>query len=97
MARIIRKNVDLSQGHCYPPRVCLMGSDDVFVEGIGAVRAGIDNYGQVHTCHHNSHSMGLALIGSSNVFVNGAPLHRNGDLVQCGDRGFNGSTTVFCN
>jgi len=97
MARIIRKGIDLSQGHCYSPRVCLTGSDNVFVEGLSVVRALLDDYGQTHSCGHSHHSMGPGVQGSPNVFVNGMPIHRNGDLIQCGDRGGNGSTTVFCN
>ena len=97
MARIIRKGVDLSQGHCYSPRTCLNGSNNVFIEGIGVVRVGLDDYGQTHSCGNSHHLMRIALVGSPNVFANGAPIHRSGDLIQCGDRGSNGSLTVFCN
>ena len=97
MARIIRKGVDLSQGHCYSPKVCLTGSPDVYIEGHPVVRAGVDNYTQIHNCGSHKHNMGYASQGSPNVFVNGAPMHRSGDLIQCGDRGFNGSISVFCN
>lgn len=95
MARIVRKYVDFSQGHCFGPRPCLNGSPNVFVEGIEVVRALIDNYAQVHSCGNSSHSMGVPLQGSNSVYVNGYPIHRNGDLISCGDRGGMGSLTVF--
>lgn len=95
--RVIRKLVDLSQGHCYGPRPCLSGSDDVLIEGFGVVRAFKDNYFQNHSCGSHHHDMGVAFQGSPDVFVNGFPVHRNGDLIQCGDRGGNGSISVFVN
>lgn len=96
MSKVIRKGIDASKGHCYPPKVCLNGSQDVLVNNIPIVRVG-DNYGQKHTCGDNSHSMGPATGGSSNVFANGKKVHRNGDSISCGDKANNGSNNVFCN
>lgn len=94
MAKAIRIGVDPSKGHCYPPKPCLNGSNNVLINGIGAVRVG-DNYNQTHKCGKNSHSMGIAAEGSSTVYINGKPVHRNGDLINCGDHGNNGSNNVL--
>lgn len=96
MPQIIRKGVDPSKGHCYSPKACLNGSNDVFVNNLSVVRVG-DNYNQEHSCGDSSHSMGIAITGSETVFANGKPIHRKGDSIACGDKGNNGSPNVFCN
>lgn len=86
---------DMTAGHDgFPPRPSIEASEDVFVEGIGAVRVG-DAYA-IHcnstpTCHD-----GRLAEGSSTVFVNGKPVGRVGDPVDCGDTVAFGATTVFC-
>lgn len=96
MPSVFRANTDLSQGHCYGPRMCLNGSPDVYANGKPVVRK-TDNYGQTHSCGDNSHAMNVAFGGSATVLVNGLGIHRTGDLVSCGDRAGIGSPTVFAN
>lgn len=94
MPSIFRANIDLSQGHCYGPRLCLTGSTDVFVNGYSPVRQ-TDAYNQTHNCNDDSHNMGVALQGSTTVFINGLGVHRTGDAVTCGDKAGQGSPDVF--
>jgi uncharacterized Zn-binding protein involved in type VI secretion len=39
--------------------------------------------------------MGVALQGSTTVFINGLGVHRTGDAVACGDKAGQGSPDVF--
>ena len=94
MPKVIRKDVDYSQGHCYEPRPAVEGSPNVFVNNIPVVRV-TDNYYPSHTCGDSTHPMGPAVEGSPNVFANNLAVHRNGDDIQCGDMGSNGSPNVF--
>lgn len=94
MPGIIRKNIDLSQGHCYNPVICLNGSVDVFINGSGAVRTG-DSYGIVHFCYSNPPHIAGTATGSSTVFINGKGVHRSGDSLSCGDHGGLGSQDVL--
>jgi uncharacterized Zn-binding protein involved in type VI secretion len=96
MPQIFRANTDISTGHCYGPKPCLIGSPDVFVNNKPVVRIG-DNYSQTHTCGNDTHVMGVAATGSSTVLVNNKGVHRTGDLVQCGDIAGIGSPDVFAN
>lgn len=93
MRRIIRKDVDVSTGHCFTPRPCITGSPNVFVNSIPATRAG--DYYPTHCCGSKCHD-GFAT-STSNVFVNNKPIHRSGDAITCGDFAFNGSPNVFAN
>ncbi len=96
MGRVIRALTDLSQGHCFNPTFSLAGSLDVKINSFPAVRM-TDNYGQKHYCGLADHDMGPAIEGSPNVFVNGLPIHRDGDKISCGDVADNGSPDVFAN
>ncbi len=93
MSKVIRQLLDLSLGHCYPPKACLTGSTDVFIGGIPIVRVG-DNYSQDHTCGNQTHSMGPAIEGSPTVFNNGLAVHGSGHKISCGDVANNGALTV---
>jgi hypothetical protein len=108
MPAAIRKSVDPSLGHCYPPRPADTGSENVFVNvtqgGDAAVRARPTSEGSTtadsypsHTCGDDTHGMGLAKKGSPDVFVNHQAFHRNGDAIDCGDTANNGSSNVFIN
>ena len=86
MPGAIRKEIDNSAGHCYPPRAADAGSPDVIINGYPVVRVG-DHY-PTHCCGIVCHD-GVASMGSSTVIVNGKPLHRVGDEISCGDIGAN--------
>ncbi len=95
MPNLIRMQVDLSQGHCYPPAPCTLGgSPDVLANGFPVARL-TDIYNQIHVCGDDEHFMGLAITGSDTVFINGLPAHRAGDSIQCGDFAANGSLDVI--
>lgn len=85
---------DICSGHdCFPPRLCIQGSMNVFINGRPAHRYG-DGWNQ-HTCV-TTHA-GVMASGSSNVFVNGRALARVGDLISCGSVAATGSHNVFAN
>ena len=84
---------DQCTGHdCFPPRINDSGSDNVFINSIGAHRVG-DHWVE-HSCDSNTHDSVLAT-GSSTVFVNGLPAARIGDLIECGSAVSQGSPNVF--
>lgn len=84
---------DICTGHgCFPPRPNIQASGDVFINGRGAHRQG-DEWDS-HCCGPPCHGGSLAA-GSSSVFVNGRPLGRIGDPVDCGSRVATGSSDVF--
>ena len=93
MPAVTRKG-DGCTGHgAFPPRNSVAGSPDVFINGQSAHREG-DSW-EVHcnpkpVCHGGS----LAS-GSDTVFVNGKPLGRVGDPVDCGSAVAAGSPDVF--
>lgn len=93
------KSVCIVGGMCtghdtFPPRACISGSDNVFVNGKGVHRAG-DTWA-VHCdkdgdhCHDSSFST-----GSGTVFVNGKAAARMGDRIDCGSYVAQGSSNVF--
>jgi uncharacterized Zn-binding protein involved in type VI secretion len=94
MPAIVRLGVDNSAGHCFEPRPTNTASNNVFINGIPAVR--VTDYWPPHRCGKSSHD-GVSATGSPNVFVNGLPVHRIGDSISCGDIAGNGSPNVFCN
>lgn len=86
---------DICTGHgCWPPRPCVEGSPNVFINGRPAHRVG-DAWAP-HTCPAipETHASVQAQ-GSSKVFVNGRPLARIGDAVACGSKVATGSGNVF--
>lgn len=86
---------DITTGHDgFPPRPSVEASTDVFVDGLGVVRVG-DSYA-VHCNSTPSCHDGRLLQGSPTVFVNGKPMGRVGDPVDCGDTVAEGAETVFC-
>lgn len=97
MPQIVRVG-DLCTGHgCWPPRPCVSGSSNVFMDGIGAHRGG-DRWathckpcGKRRGCH-----TGVLQNGSGSVFANGKKLGRVGDNISCGSRCAKGSSTTFC-
>ncbi|AEO93380.1 PAAR motif of membran proteins [Bacillus phage G] len=95
MPGAVRLN-DTCSGHDdFGSRPNNQASTDVFVNGRGAHRQG-DSWAvhcnPVPSCHG-----GNAANGSPNVFVNGKPMCRIGDSVNCGSTMVNGSSNVFVN
>ncbi len=76
-----------------PPHPPIVGSGNVFINGIPAVRVG-DAYAP-HACPASPPHGSVAASGSGSVFVNGIPVHRIADDVSCGSKGLNGSANVF--
>lgn len=71
------------------------GSDDVLINGIGAVREGDAVASHIFPgC--SSHAPGLATF-SSNVFVNGKRIGRLNDTYGCGAKITSASSNVFAN
>lgn len=70
---VSRLGVDLTAGHCYPPVPIIAASPNVFTNGLAQDRVGDPI--AVHCCGDNCH-IGVAAVGSPNVFVNdpGNPL-----------------------
>ena len=85
---------DLCGGHgAFPPRTSTSASSNVFINGIGAHRKG-DSW-SVHCDPSPSCHAGALADGSATVFVNGLPLGRIGDPVDCGSSVATGSPNVF--
>lgn len=83
---------DVCTGHgCYPPRLTVEASTNVFANGLGIHRKG-DQWAP-HTCE-DTHN-GVLVGGSSTVFVNGKAAGRIGDRVSCGSVSAQGSPSVF--
>lgn len=85
---------DMCSGHDgYPPRPCVSGSNNVFINKLPAHRTG-DAWAS--HCKRSCHTSVMAA-GSPTVFVNGIPMARNGDPVVCGSVAVGGSGDVFAN
>tara|TARA_E500000178_G_C17033545_1_gene761973 strand:+ start:3372 stop:3659 length:288 start_codon:yes stop_codon:yes gene_type:complete len=83
---------DLCTGHgCYPPRKCIKGSSNVFVNSKAVHRKG--DVWDLHGCGGSKHG-GVTSVGSSSVYVNGKPIARKGDPISCGSAIFESSTNV---
>lgn len=86
---------DICSGHgCFPPRVNVTASNNVFINNRGVHRQG--DAWSTHCCGSSCHSS-IAVSGSSNFFVNGRKVFRVGDPVGCGSVGAVGSPNVFAN
>lgn len=87
---------DMSCGHGdWPPRANDESSQDVIINGLGAHRKG--DHWPTHCdttpiCHD-----GRAAAGSPDILVNGRPLVRIGDPIDCGDTACQGSPDVLVN
>ncbi len=83
---------DTCTGHgSFPPRASIEASTDVIVNGKGAVREG--DAWAVHCSGKSCHG-GSVSAGSSSVFVNGIPVARIGDPLDCGSSVATGSGNV---
>ncbi len=82
---------DVDTGHgSKPPTEAIEGSDDVFVNGLGALRRG-DALAS-HGCKGAARRVSE---GSPSVFINGRPATRIGDSVDCGGKLATASNNVF--
>jgi uncharacterized Zn-binding protein involved in type VI secretion len=90
MPACTRVGVDKSAGHDgYPPRAPDSGAQStVTINSILATVVG------AHYPYHPDHD-GRASTGSSTVFIEGKPIHRIGDDIDCGDVSAAGSRNVF--
>jgi uncharacterized Zn-binding protein involved in type VI secretion len=94
---IVRMGIDMCSGHpagptYFPPRPAVMGSPDVFVDGLPAVR--VTDVWCPHTNILSVHP-GAGISGSPTVFCNGLPLMRMLDAIDCGSIALTGSTTTL--
>lgn len=87
---------DIGSGHgChFPPTPAIVGSPNVFVNGMPAMRVG-DAYlpHPCPACPIPPHPRALAQ-GSPSVFVNSIPAGRVGDAIGCGGSAATGSPNV---
>lgn len=84
---------DTCTGHAsFPPRPSIEGSGNVFVNGLSAHRRG-DGWAAHCNPSPSCHAGSLAG-GSGTVYVNGRPLGRIGDMVDCGSAAAQGSPNV---
>lgn len=84
---------DKHSGHsCYPPSVSVTASNNVVVNGKGAVRVG-DSY-VPHCCGPSCHQP-VQSGGSGSVYINNMPAARVGDKTACGAAIMVGSTNVI--
>ena len=89
---------DNCTGHgCYPPRICVGGSGNVFINGLAAHRQG--DAWIAHGCSVCPPHPGTLAGCSITVSVNGKGLGRVGDAISCGLDGWStvaaGSGNVF--
>ncbi|MCD8139331.1 MAG: PAAR domain-containing protein [Planctomycetaceae bacterium] len=93
MARGIHRQGDSTAGHgCWPPTSPAAFSDNVLVNGRGAVRQGDAII--PHTCPSIPETHSGAYAGDASVLVNGRPVQVVGNPVTCGDRAAGGSNDV---
>ena len=93
MPAVTRVGIDPSAGHCFPPRTAdSAGQSTVTINSVLATVVGA--HYPTHTCGTSSHD-GIASAGSSTVFIEGKPVHRIGDDIDCGDVSASGSRNVF--
>lgn len=89
---------DICTGHdCFPPRNCISGSPNVYVNNLAAHR--VSDVWAVHACTHPDMPHGMhdstQATGSSRVFANNLALARIGDSVACGSSNATGSPNVY--
>ena len=93
MPACTRVGVDKSAGHCFESRAAdTAGQSTVSINSILATVVGA--HYPTHSCGTSSHD-GLASTGSSTVSIEGKPIHRIGDDIDCGDVSAAGSRNVF--
>lgn len=91
---VARKGVDECSGHddC-PPRKAVEGSPDVFLDGHAVVRLG-DRW-EPHSCPVHGRHEGRVEQASADVTVNGLPVVRRGDPLDCGGHVKTGCAALY--
>ncbi len=101
MPRVIRVGLDDAQYHGYLPLgKVFSGSNKVITNGASTARQTDPYTPEVHCVvppGSPCHTIGTATQGSPDVFVEGLPVHRDGDRVECGTVADNGSPNVYAN
>ncbi|MFA6198945.1 MAG: PAAR domain-containing protein [Bacteroidales bacterium] len=93
MAKSAARIGDISTGHdCHPPQIAIKGSNNVKINGRGALRLG-DKFSP-HCCEFECHP-GFLAEGSSTVTINGIPAGRIQDSIGCGGSVATGSSNVM--
>jgi len=88
----VTRVTDECTGHgCFPPRLAIEGSPNVFVNGLAVNR--LADHWETHSCV-TSHN-GQTLEGSPTVFINGKAACRIGDPITCGSVSAQGSPDTF--
>jgi len=91
---VARKDVDVCSGHdACPARKAIEGSPDVFLEGHAVVRLG--DLWETHGCPAHSPHKGKVIQASDEVTVNGLPVVRVGDPLDCGSKVKTGSDLLY--
>ncbi|MCD8349565.1 MAG: hypothetical protein LUC93_03035 [Planctomycetaceae bacterium] len=94
MGNGIHRQYDTTAGHgCWPATAPARCSENVIVNGRGAVRQG-DGI-TLHTCPSIPETHGGTYTGDGTVLVNGRPVQVVGSPVSCGDRAAVGSADVI--
>ncbi|WP_086932062.1 PAAR domain-containing protein [Agarilytica rhodophyticola] len=88
------RKFDIGSGHgCFPPSPATGGSSDVMINNIPALRKGDSVL--LHACGNCPPHGRSVSAGSPTVYVNGKPLARVGDGINCGGSMSAGSGDVF--
>ncbi|HMY20762.1 MAG TPA: PAAR domain-containing protein [Polyangium sp.] len=91
---VARKDVDICTGHdACPPRKAIEGSPDVFMDGHAVVRLG--DLWETHGCPAHSPHKGKVIQASDEITVNGLPVVRVGDPLDCGSKVKTGSDNLY--
>lgn len=94
MGKGIHRLGDATTGHgCWPPTGPASASENVLVNGRGAVRRG--DAITPHTCPSIPETHGGTYTDSRSVYVNGRPVQVVGSPVSCGDAAASGSGDVM--
>ena len=85
---------DMCTGHgWFGPRMAVMASPDVLIDGIPAVRVG--DLWEAHGCGVCDPHDAVQASGSPKVLINGIPVARIGDSISCGSMNLTGSGTAI--
>lgn len=95
MGKPAARKSDLCTGHgCFPPRPNVEGSSTVFINSRPAHRKG-DSWA-LHCCSKKGCHGAITVTGSASVMVNGKPLAKVEDKLNCTSKIMTGSDNVYC-
>lgn len=87
------RKTDIASGHgCFPPTPAIVGSPDVGIEGLAALRKG--DAVLLHGCGNCPPHGRSVSGGSGTVFINGLAAVRKGDSINCGGSMSGSAATV---